>query len=416
MTEFSSGLTGRIVIIGAGHAGGTAAALLHQQGWTGSITLVGAESLAPYQRPPLSKDMMLGKTQLKELALKPEGFYAQRQIDLVTSRRVTRIARDKRTVLLDNGASLPYDHLIIATGARLRVLSVPGSDLQGVMSLRSAEDALQLRAAIREGLKVAIVGGGYIGLEAAASARTLGAVVRVVEREQRLMARVASEELSRFAKAYAESKGVEIDLGATVAGFGGENGKLRSVKLADGRSFDCDLALVGIGVMAEQALAQEAGLNCDDGIVVDGQALASDPNISAIGDCTRRPIPLFARMARLESVHNAMEQSKQVSARLCGKPQPVLEAPWTWSDQFDLRLQVAGMISPEDEIAVRVNAAPNSTAFFHVSPEGILRAVEAVNAPMDFMFARMAIVKRLKTSLERLRDSAIPLKEVAVTA
>jgi 3-phenylpropionate/trans-cinnamate dioxygenase ferredoxin reductase subunit len=416
MTEFSSGLTGRIVIIGAGHAGGTAAALLHQQGWTGSITLVGAESLAPYQRPPLSKDMMLGKTQLEELALKPEGFYAQRQIDLVTSRRVTRIARDKRTVLLDNGASLPYDHLIIATGARLRVLSVPGSDLQGVMSLRSAEDALQLRAAIREGLKVAIVGGGYIGLEAAASARTLGAVVRVVEREQRLMARVASEELSRFAKAYAESKGVEIDLGATVAGFGGENGKLRSVKLADGRSFDCDLALVGIGVMAEQALAQEAGLNCDDGIVVDGQALASDPNISAIGDCTRRPIPLFARMARLESVHNAMEQSKQVSARLCGKPQPVLEAPWTWSDQFDLRLQVAGMISPEDEIAVRVNAAPNSTAFFHVSPEGILRAVEAVNAPMDFMFARMAIVKRLKTSLERLRDSAIPLKEVAVTA
>jgi 3-phenylpropionate/trans-cinnamate dioxygenase ferredoxin reductase subunit len=319
-------------------------------------------------------------------------------------------------VLLDNGASLPYDHLIIATGARLRVLSVPGSDLQGVMSLRSAEDALHLRAAIREGLKVAIVGGGYIGLEAAASARTLGAVVRVVEREQRLMARVASEELSRFVKAYAESKGVEIDLGATVAGFGGENGKLRSVKLADGRSFDCDLALVGIGVMAEQALAQEAGLNCDDGIVVDGQALASDPNISAIGDCTRRPIPLFARMARLESVHNAMEQSKQVSARLCGKPQPVLEAPWTWSDQFDLRLQVAGMISPEDEIAVRVNAAPNSTAFFHVSPEGILRAVEAVNAPMDFMFARMAIVKRLKTSPERLRDSAIPLKEVAVTA
>lgn len=416
MTQASVALDGRIVIIGAGHAGGTAAALLHQHGWTGSITLVGVESRAPYQRPPLSKGLMLGKTQPEELALRPEGFYAQRQIDLVTSRRATRIHRGARTVLLDNGDSLPYDHLIIATGARLRVLDVSGSHLQGVMSLRTAEDALQLRAAIREGLKVAIVGGGYIGLEAAASARTLGAVVRVIEREHRLMARVASEEFSRFTKEYAQSKGVEIDLGATVVGFAGENGQLRSVQLADGRSFDCDLALVGIGVVAEQALAQEANLPCEDGIVVDGQALTSDTHISAIGDCTRRPIPLFSRMARLESVHNAMEQSKQVAARLCGKPQPVLEAPWTWSDQFDLRLQVAGMISPDDQVVVRVNDAPNSVAFFHVSPEGILRAVEAVNAPIDFMFARMAINKRLNTPPARLCDTAIPLKEVAFTA
>jgi 3-phenylpropionate/trans-cinnamate dioxygenase ferredoxin reductase subunit len=416
MAEAAGALDGRIVIIGAGHAGGTAAALLHQHGWTGPITLVGAETRAPYQRPPLSKGLMLGKTQPEELALKPEGFYAQKRIDLVTGRRATRIDRDARTVLLDNGGSLPYDHLIIATGARLRVLAVPGADMQGVMSLRTADDALQLRAAIREGLKVAIVGGGYIGLEAAASARTLGAEVRVVEREQRLMARVASEELSRFAKAYAESKGVEIDLGATVAGFGGENGRLRTVQLADGRSFDCDLALVGIGVMAEQALAQEAGLPCDDGIVVDGQALTSDPHISAIGDCTRRPIPLFSRTARLESVHNAMEQSKQVSARLCGKPQPVQEAPWTWSDQFDLRLQVAGLISPDDRIVLRTNAAPNSFAIFHVSPAAVIRAVEAINAPMDFAFARMAIAKRLTTPPERLGDTAIPLKEVAVAA
>ena len=416
MTEPTGALDGRIVIIGAGHAGGTAAALLHQHGWTGTITLVGAESRAPYQRPPLSKGLMLGKQTVEELQLKPEGFYAQKQIDLVTGRRATRIDREARSVLMDNGDSLPYDHLIIATGARLRMLTVPGSDLQGVMTLRTADDGLQLRAAIRAGLKVAIVGGGYIGLEAAASARTLGAEVRVIEREQRLMARVASEELSRFAAEYAQSKGVEIDLDATVTGFGGENGQLRSVQLSDSRRFDCDLALVGIGVLAEQALAQEAGLPCEDGIVVDEQALTADPHISAIGDCTRRPIPLFARMARLESVHNAMEQSKQVSAHLCGKPQPVLEAPWTWSDQFDLRLQVAGMISPDDEIAVRINAAPNSRAFFHVSPAGVLRAVEAVNAPMDFMFARMAIGKRLNTPPERLRDVTIPLKEVAVAA
>lgn len=410
----SIGLNGQVVIVGAGHAGGTAAALLRQYGWTGAITLVGAEPRAPYQRPPLSKGLMLGKVAPEELQLKPEGFYAERQIELLTGRHVTRIDREGQRVLLDAGEPLSYDHLIIATGARLRPLPVSGIDLGGVLSLRTDADALRLRALVQSGTRVLVVGGGYIGLEAAASARTLGAEVRVLERESRLMARVASQELSAFVAGYARSKGVGIELGASVVGFEGERGQVRSALLADGRSLPCDLALVGIGVLAEQSLAEQAGLACDDGVVVNDEALTSDPRISAIGDCTRRPIALFERTARLESVHNAMEQAKQVAAWLCGKPQPVAEAPWTWSDQFDLRLQIAGLTSPEDQVFVRGDASGNTFAIFHVSPQGLLRAVEAVNAPMDFAFARMAIGKRLRTPGARLSDSAIPLKEVAI--
>lgn len=409
-----SGLNGRVVIVGAGHAGGTAATLLRQYGWTGAITLVGAESRPPYQRPPLSKGLMLGKVSPEDLQLKPEGFYAERQIELLTSRHVVRIDRAAQRVVLEAGEALPYDHLVIATGARLRPLPVPGIELGGVVSLRTDVDALRLRAAVQPGTRVLVVGGGYIGLEAAASARTLGAEVCVLERENRLMARVASQELSAFVTGYARSKGVAIELGASVVGFDGEQGQVRSARLADGRSLPCDLALVGIGVLAEQALAEEAGLVCEDGVVVDEEALTSDPRISAIGDCTRRPVALFERRARLESVHNAMEQAKQVAARLCGKPQPVAEAPWTWSDQFDLRLQIAGLTSPDDQVAVRGDTAGNAFAIFHISPQGLLRAVEAVNAPMDFAFARMAIGKRLRTPGVRLSDPAIPLKDVAI--
>lgn len=409
----TTNLDGRVLIVGAGHAGGTTAALLRQYGWRGPVTLVGAEVRPPYQRPPLSKGLMQGKVALEALHLRPEGFYAERDIALVTGRRVTRIDRARRAAWLDAGGSLAYDHLVLATGARLRALPVPGADLGGVMSLRTADDALRLRAAMREGLRVAVVGGGYIGLEAAASARTLGAQVCVIEREARLMARVASPQLAEFAAAYARARGVAIELGATVAGFEGEGGQVRAVRLADGRTLPCELALVGIGVVAEQQLASEAGLDCHDGILVSEQALSSDPAISAVGDCTCRPIPMFDCTARLESVHNAMEQAKQVAARLCGRGQPAPEAPWTWSDQFDLRLQIAGFMSPGDEAVVRGDPAAGAFAIFHVSPAGVLRAVEAVNAPTDFAYARMAIARGLHTPPTRLRDAAIALKDVA---
>ncbi len=408
------GSHGRVLIVGAGHAGGTAAALLRQHGWSGPVTLVGAEERPPYQRPPLSKGLMLDKVTPDDLHLKPHKFYAERDIELLTGRHAAAIDREARTVRFTDDSTIGYDHLVIATGARLRKLDVPGIDLAGVMSLRTADDALRLRAAIRPGLRVVVVGGGYIGLEAAASVRSLGAEVRVVERESRLMARVASAPLSDFVAGYARERGVAIELGASVCRFGGRDGRVETVQLDDGREFPCDLALVGIGVVAEQALAEAAGLDCQDGIRVDAHALTSDPAISAVGDCTRRPIALYDTHARLESVHNAVEQAKQVAARLCGKPAPAVEAPWTWSDQFDLRLQIAGLIAPADEAVVRGDPAKGSFAIFHVSPAGVLRAVEAVNAPLDFAFARMAIGKSLRTPPARLRDPAIALKEVAL--
>ncbi|MCW5653164.1 FAD-dependent oxidoreductase [Hydrogenophaga sp.] len=410
----STGMHGPVVVVGAGHAGGTVAALLRQYGWVGAITLVGAERRAPYQRPPLSKGLMLGKVAPDELQLKPDAFYAERQIALRLGREVLRIDRESRQVHLDGGEFLPYEHLVIATGARLRPLPVPGAGLAGVVSLRTADDAMRLREAVRPGTRVVVVGGGYIGLEAAASARSLGAEVCVLEREDRLMARVASRELAAFVAGYARGQGVAIELGASVVGFDGEAERVRAARLADGRVLPCDLALVGIGVLAEQSLAEQAGLACEDGIVVDEEARTGDPAVSAIGDCTRRPIALFERRARLESVHNAMEQAKQVAARLCGKPQPPAEAPWTWSDQFDLRLQIAGLTTPGDQVVVRGDPEGRAFAIFHLSPEGVLRAVEAVNSPMDFAFARMAIGKRMRTPGERLRDVAIPLKEVAI--
>ncbi|MDB5827621.1 MAG: putative redutase [Variovorax sp.] len=407
-------LNGQILIIGAGHAGGSVAALLRQYGWTGPVLLAGAESRPPYQRPPLSKGLLLGKVTLQELQLKPDNFYAERGIDLACGRQAIAIDRVARQVRFETGEPVNYDHLVIATGARLRALDVPGNALDGVMSLRTADDALKLRAAVRKGLRVAVVGGGFIGLEAAASALQAGAEVRVIERESRLMARVASRELSEFVAGHARAHGITIEMNASVCRFIGTAGQLAAVELADGRVFPCDLALVGIGVLAQQSLAESAGLACEDGILVDARAATSDVRISAIGDCSRRPVPLFERSARLESVHNAVEQAKQVAARLCGKPVTAAEAPWTWSDQFDLRLQIAGLISPTDEVVMRGDPAAGSFAIFHVSQAGVLRAVEAVNAPMDFAFARMAIGRRLQTPPARLRDPTVALKELAL--
>lgn len=407
-------LGGHVVFVGAGHAAGTAAGLLRQYGWSGPITMVGAEAAPPYQRPPLSKALLLGKMQPDELMLKPADFYAARNITTRWACRATALMRSQRRLLLEDGTQLAYDHLVLATGARLRPLEVPGATLEGVMSLRTLDDALALRARIQPGLRVAIVGGGYIGLEAAASARQLGAQVCVIERTNRLMARVASPELSDFVAGYAQERGVRLELDACVDGFTGTEGALRGIALADGRHIECDLALVGIGVLAEQELAQQSGLPCADGIVVDEQALTMDPAVSAIGDCTSRPVRALGRHMRLESVHNAIEQAKQVAARLCGRPAPAEEAPWTWSDQFDLRVQVAGFVDPGDEVALRGDPASGRFAIFRVSPAGELRCVEAVNAPLDFAFARMAIARRLRTPADRLRDAAVSLKEVAL--
>jgi 3-phenylpropionate/trans-cinnamate dioxygenase ferredoxin reductase subunit len=402
-----------IVIAGAGHAGGSAAAMLRQLGWTGAITLVGDEPLPPYQRPPLSKAWLKGEATAESLALRPSKFYSDATIDLRLGMRVTEIDRAAKTVTLSDGATLTYDFLILALGARARRLPLPGVELDGVLELRSAADADRLKAALQPGARLAVIGGGYIGLEAAASARALGAEVIIIERESRVLARVACAILSEFFQNFHRAQGVTIEVDAQVAALEGVEDRISGVRLGDGRVIPCDAALIGVGAVANDELAREAGLTCQNGIVVDLAARTDDPAIFAIGDCTSRPLPLYARIGRLESVPNALEQAKQAAAMICGKPQPAPEVPWFWSDQYDLRLQIAGMPFDTSEIVVRGDLAGGKFALFHLQPDGTVQAVEAVNAAPEFMGGRRIIAKRKRLTRTRIEDMSISMQELA---
>lgn len=403
--------TTRVLIVGAGHAGGSAAALLRQYGFEGEITLVGDEPLAPYQRPPLSKAWLKGEADGDSLLLKPQAFYAEHGITLRLGMTAKRINRADRTVTFEGGEVLPYDILILATGARARKLEAHGAHLEGVLELRHAADADGLKAALQPGRRLAVVGGGYVGLEAAASARALGCEVTVVEREPRLLARVASQPLSDLFAAYHAAHGVTIITGATVEGFEGEQ-TVSGVRLADGRLVDCDIALVGIGGVANVELARDAGLTCPDGVVVDGEARTQDRAIFAIGDMTHRPMPLYDRNFRLESVPNALEQAKQAASAIVGRPAPAGEVPWFWSDQYDLKLQIAGVPFDADRLVLRGQAGRAPLAVFHLKGDRVM-AVEAVNSPAEFMGGRLLIAKGVAVDPRRLADLSVPMKALA---
>jgi 3-phenylpropionate/trans-cinnamate dioxygenase ferredoxin reductase component len=403
----------RIVIVGAGHAGGSAAALLRQFGWQGSITLIGAEPVPPYQRPPLSKAWLKGASDLASVLLRPATFYASNDIALNLASQATEIDRASRSLTLGTGKRVPYDHLILAPGARARVLALPGRELAGVFELRTVADADRLRATLRPGLRLAVIGAGYIGLEAAASARTIGADVTVIEREARVLARVASPLLSEFMQRRHETAGLRFVLDAAVDAFEGSNGHVAGVRLSDGTQVPCDAVLVGIGAAPNDVLARVAGLTCADGIVVDTAARTSDPAIQAIGDCTYRSLPLYRRTGRLESVPNALEQAKQAAAELCGRPPPPPEVPWFWSDQYDVRLQIAGLLFDVAESAVRGDRTAGAFAIFHLAADGTVQAVEAVNAPTEFMAGRMMIANRQRAVAARLRDVTSSMRQLA---
>ncbi len=403
----------QIVIIGAGHAGGSAAAMLRQAGWTGGITLIGDEPIPPYQRPPLSKAWLTGGATADSLLLRPAGFYPDAKIDLRLTTTVGAIDRTGKAVILSSGIRVPYDTLIIATGARARRLPISGADLQGVLELRTAADADLLKDALRPGARLAVIGGGYIGLEAAASARALGAEAVIVERESRVLARVACPLLSQFFHDFHVSQGVAIEVGAHVEGLNGTRGMVSGVRLSDGRVIACDAALIGVGAVANDELAREAGLACSNGIIVDLAARTEDSAIYAIGDCTSRPLPLYERTGRLESVPNALEQAKQAAHAICGKPAPAPEVPWFWSDQYDLRLQIAGIPFDAAEIAVRGDVAAAKFALFHLTENGVVQAVEAVNASTEFMGGRRIIAKRKALTRAQIEDLSISMQQLA---
>ncbi len=401
-----------VVVLGAGHAGGTLVALLRQYGFAGPITMVGDEPIAPYQRPPLSKAWLKGEADEDSLALKPLEFYAENQIDFRPGVSAVSLKRADKSVELSDGSSLSYDILVIATGMRANKLPLPGAELSGVLSLRSAADAEALKGHLKPGHHIAIIGGGYIGLEVAASARALGAEATVFEREARILSRSACEVLSTFFTDYHRARGVSFELGARIDSLVGQAGKVTGVKMADGRILPADVVLVGVGAKPNDEIAADAGLETARGVVVDMEARTSDPAIFAIGDCSHRPLPLYDRMFGPESVPSALEQAKQVACAITGRPAPTPEVPWNWSDQYDLKLQIAGLPFDADQILVRGDPASGKFAIFHLKGDQI-QSVEAVNAPPEYMMGRQLIGNRKPVNLDRLADPSVSMKEVA---
>ena len=405
---------GPIVIVGAGQAGFQAAASLREAGFDGSLTLVGDEPVAPYQRPPLSKAYLAGTVSAETLALRPAGFYADHRIALRLGLRAAALDRAARQVELASGERLPYDHLILATGARNRPLPVPGADLAGVFRLRTlAEaDAIQgrLTGVDRIVERIVVVGAGFIGLEFAATAAARGIVVTVVEATDRVMARAVSPVTSAFFRAAHEAAGIRFVLGDGVGRIAGADGRVCAVETAGGRSFPADLVLVGIGIVPNVGLAAAAGLPVADGITVDHTLLTADPSISAIGDCAVVP-NRFAGDAptRIESVQNAVDQARCVAARLTGRPASYASLPWFWSDQGRWKLQIAGLASPHDRAVTRGDPAAGAFSVFCYR-HGQLVGVESVNRPADHMIARRLIAEGLPLAPDQAADPTVDLR------
>jgi 3-phenylpropionate/trans-cinnamate dioxygenase ferredoxin reductase subunit len=406
------------VIAGAGQAAIQAAQTLRAEGFKGSLTIFGAEAYPPYQRPPLSKKYLMGEIERDRLELKAESFYADNKIALKLNETVSAIDPKARAVRLASGARVAYDKLLIATGALVRKMRVPGADLKNVFYLRTIDDVALIRPVLKPGKRLVLVGGGYIGLEVAAVSAKLGADVTVIEMGGRVMNRVVCEPISTYYEAEHAKAGVKLRLSAMVAGFGGKNGVLTDVQLTDGHKVPADLAVVGIGVDANVALAEAAGITVDNGIVVDEFGRTNDPNIFAAGDCTNHPNPFVGGMVRLESVQNAIDQAKHAALAMLGKPTPYGEVPWFWSDQYDLKLQIAGIRAGHDEMVLRGDPAKRSFAAFYLRgglSHGQVVAVESVNAIPEYMIGRKLIAGRVRVSADKLADVAVPMKSFLPT-
>ena len=394
-----------VVIIGAGHAAGQAAASLRQAKYDGDITIVGDEAHIPYQRPPLSKAYLKGEQTADKVYLRADSFYADRDITMKLSTTATAIDTAAKTVALSTGETLSYDHLLISTGSRPRKLSIEGSDLPGIHYLRTMDDVDGLREGMRPDANLVIVGGGYIGLEVAAVGRELGLNVHVLEMEERILQRVTTSEMSAYYHQLHEGRGVHIHTSTAVTGFAGD-GKVEAVICGDQR-FAADLVIVGIGIIANTELAEAAGIHCDNGIVVDEHCRTSDPFVYAAGDCTNHPNPLLERRLRLESVPNAMDQARVSTANMLGDEKTYAAIPWFWSDQYELKLQMVGFSADGDSQVLRGDMASNQFAVFYLK-DGLVVAADAVNSPKEFMLCKQLVGKLADPAL--LADPESDLK------
>lgn len=397
-----------IVVIGAGQAAGQAAASLRQEGYEGKVTILGDEAQAPYQRPPLSKAYLSGEIGMDRVLVRPEKFYPDKDIDLKTNTRVAAIDRENKTVTTESGESYEYEKLLIATGSRPRILNIPGSDLEGIHYLRTIDDVDGIRGAFKNAKSICIVGGGYIGLEVAAVANKAGLDVTVVEAMDRILQRVTTPEMSEYYHNLHTGRGVNIMVNTGVDGFEGENGKVSAVLCGDTR-VEAELVIVGIGIIPNVELAEAAGLECDNGILVDDHCQTSDPDIYAAGDCSNHPNPILDRRLRLESVPNAMGQARTACANMLGGDKVYSEVPWFWSDQYELKLQMVGFSSDGDTSVVRGDKEANQFAVFYLK-EGKVVAVDAVNSPKEFMVCKQLYGKPADAAA--LADPGVELKSL----
>jgi 3-phenylpropionate/trans-cinnamate dioxygenase ferredoxin reductase subunit len=400
----------KTVIVGAGHAAGQVVASLRQKKYGGKIVLIGDEEHYPYQRPPLSKKFLAGELPAERLYLKPPAFYDDPDIDVHLNTRVTNIDPAGKSVTDADGNQYDYDDLVIATGARVRKLDLPGSDLPGVHYLRNIQDVTAMQREMEKGARLVIIGGGYIGLEVAAVAASRGLRVTVVEMAERVMSRVVSEQVSAFYQSEHRKHGVELKLSTGLTGFsGGES--VAKVMLSDGTAIAADLVLIGIGVVPNVELADDAGIHVDNGIRVDECCRTSEKNVYAVGDCTNHPNNLLGRQLRLESVHNALEQAKTAASNICGDELRYSQVPWFWSDQYDLKLQIAGISEGYDRTVLRGDPADRAFSCLYLR-DGQLIAIDSINAPRDFMQSKALIGNRAVISPDMLVNTEIALKDM----
>jgi len=410
MSEATAAATPVTVIVGAGQAGCELAITLRQLGYAGRIVMIGDEPYLPYRRPPLSKTFLAGEATLESLYIKQAAVYEKSTIECMTGVSVDSIDREARSVFLSDGTTLSYDWLALTTGGRPRLLPMAGADKPNVHYVRTIKDILEVKNGFEAGRRLVIVGGGYIGLEAAAVGIKKGLHVTVLEALPRVLARVTAPEVSAFYERVHREHGVDLRTGVHLAALEGDV-RVDTVVLTDGTRIPADMVIVGIGLVPNVELAVTAGLEVENGIVVDGLTRTSDPQILAAGDCTNHENAFLGRRVRLESVPNAMEQARVSAGTICGKTEPYRSVPWFWSDQYDLKLQMVGLSQGYDRLVIRGDMAKNSFMAFYLQGDIILSA-DSVNRQQEFGVVKRLVAEKIPVNAEALADEAVPIKSL----
>lgn len=397
-----------IVIIGTGQAGLQTAEALRAEGWQGDLILLGEEPHAPYHRPPLSKAYLMGESSAEQLTMRGPEALSRKAIEIRIGCRVNRIDCVERVVHLDQGDRLAYHRLVLATGARARQL--PGADWQGVFQLRTLEDCTRIGEAMATAHHIAVIGGGFIGLEFAAVARKKGKSVTVIEAANRLMARAVSAEVSEIYARLHTERGVVLRLGSGVAGFTSTNGRVSGITLSDGHNVSADLVLMGIGILPNQELAEAAGISCASGIIIDSCGRTSDPFVFACGDCTATRLE-NGDFRRLESVQNAIEQAKSCAASIMNRERPFTAAPWFWSDQYDVKLQMVGTSQGHDHSVIRGDTNAYKCSIFYFAGERLI-GIDSLNRPQDHMAGRRLLDEGMGLTPQQAADESFLLNQL----